>query len=277
MSRYKTLFLLILGILTLFIGRTLLATAYPMPRLAELFDAITVVGSIVVCVRGYRHLRKRDWVVAIALGALLGIGMCFATLFTPYPVFGMIKSNATHALLRGTFTTLATLGGLVIMRQGGPVQFTIADNVWRTSGKNILLGLLTGLPLAIVNVFALQLSQGRAISWQNPFTAMLDAVQPAIFEEVIYRFAFLGLLWLILRRSIPEQAPWLSGVLALLVHNFAHFDDLFLQAPLIALGMGSVMAVVWGLPPTILALRKDLESAVAFHWIQDVARFLTGF
>jgi hypothetical protein len=40
---------------------------------------------------------------------------------------------------------------------------------------------------------------------------------------------------------------------------------------------GAAMALLWGLPPTILALRRDLESAVAFHWIQDAARFLAGF
>ena len=107
--RYKTLFLLTLGILVVFIGRTLLATAYPVPRLAELFDTITVIGSIGVCAKECGVLYKRDWVVSIVLGLLVGTGMCFATLFAPYPVFGIIKSNTAHALLRGTFTTLATL------------------------------------------------------------------------------------------------------------------------------------------------------------------------
>jgi hypothetical protein len=41
--------------------------------------------------------------------------------------------------------------------------------------------------------------------------------------------------------------------------------------------MGLVMVLLWGVPPTILALRRDLESAIAFHWIQDAARFLAGF
>jgi len=60
-----------------------------------------------------------------------------------------------------------------------------------------------------------------------------------------------------------------------LAHNLMHFDDLWLQAPLTALGL--VMALIGGLPPTIPALRRDLESAIAFHWIQDVARFLEGY
>lgn len=63
----------------------------------------------------------------------------------------------------------------------------------------------------------------------------------------------------------------------MLVHNYSHFDDLFIQSPWAALGMGAVLALVWGVPPLILARRRGLESAIAFHWIQDVARFLAGF
>jgi hypothetical protein len=169
------------------------------------------------------------------------------------------------------------LGGLVIMHQGGPVQVSLAQGNLRKTLMSVLLGLAVGAPLAILNVFALQLTQGQAIAWQSPFAALLDAFQPAIVEEAVYRFAFLGLMWILMRRSMPGPAGWLAGLLALFAHNFMHFDDLWLQAPLTALGMGLVMALIWGLPPTILALRRDLESAIAFHWIQDAARFLAGF
>ena len=163
------------------------------------------------------------------------------------------------------------------MRLGGPVKLSLAYGEWRKSLGSILLGLAIGLPLAILNMFALQWTQGQPISWQNPLAALIDALQPAIIEEVVFRFAFLGLLWMCLRRSMPRQAPCLAGILSLLVHNFIHFDDLWLQAPLVALGMGTVMALLWGVPPTILVLRRDLESAIAFHWIQDALRFLAGF
>ena len=168
LSRYKTVFLLMLGILTIFIGRTLLATAYPAPRLSDIFEIITVIGSVAVCIRGYGYLKKSDWVVAIALGALVGVGMCFATLFTPYPAFGIVRSNPGHAMHRGIYAIGATLGGLVITRRGGPVQFHIANKVWRQSGKNIVFGLLIGLPLSILNVIALKLSEGKPLILAKP-------------------------------------------------------------------------------------------------------------
>ncbi|HNT76049.1 MAG TPA: hypothetical protein PKH77_13625 [Anaerolineae bacterium] len=57
----------------------------------------------------------------------------------------------------------------------------------------------------------------------------------------------------------------------------AHFDALLVQAPLAALGLGLGMAILWGLPPFFLARHRGIEAAIAFHWIQDVARFLAGF
>jgi hypothetical protein len=203
--------------------------------------------------------------------------MVFATLFSAYPFLGFVDSNTGQALIRGSFTAIATLGGLVIMRQDGPVQFHAANRNWKNAGRGILVGLAVGLPLAVLNVFALQVTQGHPIDWQNPLTALLDALQPVVVEEVIYRFALWGLFWLMLRKSLPERSVWLAGLLSMLVHNYSHFDDLFLQSPLMAIGMGAVLALFWGLPPLILARRRGLESAIAFHWVQDAARFLAGF
>ena len=44
-----------------------------------------------------------------------------------------------------------------------------------------------------------------------------------------------------------------------------------------AIGMGAVLALFWGLPVLILARRRGLELAIAFRWVQDAGHFLTGF
>lgn len=214
---------------------------------------------------------------ALILGAVIGVGMLYATLFSPYPFLGIIRDNIGQAWVRGLFTFLATLGGLAIMRQGGPLQLHAANGNWKDMSRGILIGLAIGLPLAVFNIFALQFTQRQPIQWQHPPSALLDALQPGITEEVIYRFTMWGLLWLVLRNDLPTQAVWASGLLATLIHGYAHFDDLFLQSPLLGLGMGALIILLWGLPPLILARRRGLESAIAFHWIQDVARFVTGF
>lgn len=277
MARNSVFVLLLAGILALFVGRTALAANGEPPRLNDLFTALTIIGSLALLLTGHRHLRPIDWLAGLGVGGVVGVTMAFATLFSPYPFFGIVRDAFGQALVRGICSAVALWSGLVVMRRGGPVQLRIAHREWGRVGKSVALGLAVGAPLAILNAFALRLTGGKAIEWQNPLAALLDALQPALVEEVIYRFALLGLFWLALRASQAERAGWLAGLLALLVHNFMHFDDLFLQAPLVALGMGLVMALLWGLPPTLLALRRDLESAIAFHWVQDVARFVVGF
>jgi hypothetical protein len=275
--KYTTLYLIIAALTAIFFMRTLLAPIVNMPRSFEIYDTLTVVGSLFVLLKGYRGLQQGDWTIALILGIVIGVEMKFTSLFSPYPFFGIVKANTGQAILRGAFTTIASLGGLAIMRQGGPVSFPLADGDWRRTRRSVLLGLGVGLPLAVINVFALQATQGHSIDWQSPLAALADAIQPAIVEEVVYRYALWGLLWLVLRPSLSEQSAWISGLLAMLVHNYSHFDDLFLQSPLAALGMGAVLALFWGLPPLLLARRKGLESAIAFHWIQDAARFFAGF
>lgn len=276
-TRYNTFFYLSAGILFIFVARTLLALRFPMPRLNDIFTVLTVAGSLVVLLKDLGQIKISDWLIAMGAGLLVGVTMYNATLFTPYDFLGIVRGNVAQALTRGVCTFIAMMGGLAIRRQGGCVRLSLTEGDIRKTFVSILIGLAIGLPLAILNVFALQFTQGQSTAWQNPLAALSDAIQPAFVEEIIYRFAFLGLMWKVLQKPMPQSANWQAGMLALFVHNFMHFDDLWFETPLVALGMGLVMALIWGLPPTFLALRRDLESAIAFHWIQDVARFLTGF
>ncbi len=276
-NKYTTLLLVIAAIITIFLARAVMASVIPAPRTFEIFDILAVAGASLVLLKSHRHLRRGDWTTALILGAVIGAGMLFATLFTPYPFLGIVHDNIGQAWVRGLFTFLATLGGLAIVRQGGPVQLHAANGNWKGMSRGILIGFFIGLPLAVFNVFALQFTQRQPIQWQHPPSALLDALQPGITEEVIYRFATWGLLWLVLRNDLPTQAVWVTGLLVTLIHGYAHFDDLFLQSPLTALGMGAIITLLWGLPPMLLARHQGLESAITFHWIQDVARFVAGF
>ena len=276
MGRWALLALLVGGLTVLFVARTLVARNGTSPRLFEIFDTLTVLASVPLLAVGRRSLTRADWLAGLGLGLVVGATMPFATLFNPYPFFGIVDDPRLHAVIQGSYTALAGLGGLVVMRWGGPVQVRLRAIEWRRALRSLAFGAVVGVPLAVLNVFANSLTQGRGVVWQSPLAAALDALQPGIAEEVIYRFAFLGLLWLVLRRAWPRQAPWLAGGLAILVHSYSHYSDLFVAQPLTALAMGAALGLIWGLPMTVLALRRDLESAIGFHWIQDALRFLAG-
>ena len=252
------------------------ALVRPVPQLFQVFDTLVLLASLGVLVRGYRHLRARDAWLALAVGALLG-ALVPTTGF--YPLLAWTVGGASDgrvALLHGTGVAIALLAGIVVLRRRGPVRLHAAGGAWKASLASLCIGAAIGLPLAVLNAYANTLTQGRSFVWQGSAFPLLEALEPGLVEEVVYRFALLGIVWLLLRPSWGRRAGWLAGAVVLLVHTFAHNGELLLTDPLMYLAFGSVLAVVWGVPLTLLALRRDLESAAGFHWVQDAARFLGG-
>jgi hypothetical protein len=253
-----------------------LAMVRPVPQLFQVLDTVVILASLVVLVRGYRLLRPLDLWLALAVGALLG-WLVPHTGF--YPLLAWTSAGAAEglvALMHGTGVAIALLGGIVVLRRGGPVRLQAARGAWKASLTSLGIGAAIGLPLAAINGYANTLVQGRPFVWQGSGFPLLEAMEPGLVEEVVYRLALLGIVWLLLRPSWGRRAPGLAGIVALLVHTFAHNGALLLTNPLMYLGFGTVLALVWGVPTTILALRRDLESAAGFHWVQDAVRFLGG-
>lgn len=276
--RWLTLFAATAAILMVFIIRTIMARAGTPPRLFDIFDTAISLASLGVVVVGWRTLSRTNWLISVGAGLLVAILLPLATLYSPYPFLEIVTDVRVRAVINGVMIVVTTLGGLVIMHWGGPITLQFASMGWRRAVRSLLFGVAVGLPFAILNGFANAWTQNRPITWQNPLAAAIDALHPAVLEEVIYRFAFLGLLWLLFRRDWPNRhAVVLSGLLALLTHTYSHYSELFVTQPLTALAMGAVMGLIWGIPPTLLAVRRDLESALSFHWIQDVIRFWLGF
>jgi hypothetical protein len=46
--------------------------------------------------------------------------------------------------------------------------------------------------------------------------------------------------------------------------------------PPMALVMVVVTSLLFGLPMALLAYKKDIETAIGFHWIIDAVRFALG-
>lgn len=275
-ARWLVLGAITAALVAVFVARTAVAHSGNPPRLFDLFNVLTVAGAGAIALAGRRLLQRRDWLVAAAAGLLIAATMPLTTLFNPYPFWGIAGSRIAQGVIRGVFVGVAALGGLAIMRRGGPVLVSAAGRGAGDAAKSLIFGAVLGIPLAVANMYANAWTQSRAFAWQSVPAAALDALQPALFEEVVYRLAFLGLLWLALKPFWGAKAVWLAGALSLLVHTYAHYDELFVSQPIVALIMGAALAVIWGMPMTVLAVRRDLESAIGFHWVQDALRFWAG-
>jgi hypothetical protein len=144
-------------------------------------------------------------------------------------------------------------------------------------GKSILLGILFAIPLAVINNLYFYLNAGT-IHWQNVFYSAFEALSPAIHEEIIFRFFVLALCLDLLKSSTsPRWATVIAVFLAVVPHSLNHLPDLFLENPVMGLMMLTVTSLLFGLPMAILQIKRNLETAIAFHWFIDFVRFLFGF
>jgi len=144
-------------------------------------------------------------------------------------------------------------------------------------GKSFGLGILFAIPLAIVNNLYFYFN-AHSVQWQNVFSSAFAAISPAIHEEVIFRFFVLALTMNILQSiTSPRYATVIAVVLGVVPHSLNHLPDLFLENPIMGLFMLAATSLLFGLPMAILQIRKNLETAIAFHWFIDFARFLFGF
>jgi hypothetical protein len=139
------------------------------------------------------------------------------------------------------------------------------------------MGILFALPLAALNNLYFYLNSG-SVQFKPLLASALEALSPAIHEEIIFRFFILALVLYLLRYHLPDRRVTAVAVfLAVIPHSLNHLPELFLQNPLMGLVMLIATSLLFGLPMALLQIKKDLGSAIAFHWFIDFARFWFGF
>ncbi len=271
--RWFALAALAIGVASIFIVRTTLARTGNPPQLFDIFNMLILLVSAVVVGLGYKSLTPRDWLVSLAVSTFLGLQVSFSSF---YPLISL-RDPIWTSLAHGGALALILLAGLAIARRGGPVVVLSAQGNGRGALKSFAAGTLIGLPFAAINAYAFSVMENRPLAWQPALREALNALQPGVGEEVVYRLALLGVIWLVFLKIWPGRAVLIAATFSLIIHNYAHFDALFRDQPLFALGYGALTGLVFGLPMTLLALRRDLETAAGFHWVVDFLRFLAGF
>ena len=143
--------------------------------------------------------------------------------------------------------------------------------------KNLLIGVALALPLAVLNNLYFYLNSGSFVI-QNIFVSALEALRPAIAEEVVFRYFILALCFSFFGQKEPGRWQMAAAVfLAVVPHSLNHLPVLFLQNPLMGIAMLLMTSLLFGLPMALLQVKRDLGSAIAFHWLIDFVRFLFGY
>ena len=187
-------------------------------------------------------------------------------------------------LLNVNFTTaVSTALPVIICYYGGCAYFSkcagreeVSRFDFKTYLKQICLGLCLALPFAAVNTAYFVLQGG--IQFISPLNAAVEALNPGISEEIIFRFAVLGFCSFYLKERMSECAYTVySCILMVIPHSLIHLPDAILESPASALFLFITTCLIFGLPMAVLMKKKGLRSAVAFHWCIDFMRFLFGY
>lgn len=143
--------------------------------------------------------------------------------------------------------------------------------------KSFLTGAVMAIPFALANTVYFFIAYGQADIGNFIYSAFL-ALQPAISEEVIFRFFLLAYGYNLLHHKVSKRFFTIYiYMLTIVPHSLIHLPDLFLEAPLSGIVMFLLTAVFFGFPMAYLMKRKNLQTAIGFHWFIDFIRFGAGF
>lgn len=225
---------------------------------------LTLVALLVLIVRR-QNIPMRVFLLGLTLGTISGVSH---SLHNP-DLSGSLKEGlgVLICLVAGTALFRGVRQGIVPAFQGS----------WKRVAGSTVVGIGLAIPLAVFNNFYFYMSAG-SIQVANWFYSAIEALSPAIHEEIIFRFFILALVYDLLKDMPPSR--WITAAalfLAVVPHSLNHLPDLFLQNPVMAMILLVATSLLFGLPMALLQVRRNLESAIAFHWFIDFARFLFGF
>jgi hypothetical protein len=206
---------------------------------------------------------------------VMGVGLVLGTVSAA--AHALHDPGLAWSLQEGFAVWVCFVAGALLFEQPGARTVRAFEQPPVRLGRSVLLGCLIAVPLAIINNLYFYLNAGT-VEFENLFRSALAALSPAIHEEVIFRYFVLAVVFHLLGPG-AARGPALVAALGLAVvpHSLNHLPDLFLENPAMGLAMLVATSLLFGLPMALLQVRRNLETAMAFHWFIDFARFWFGY
>jgi hypothetical protein len=254
------------------------------------FIALYLLNYLVPLDRYNYTTRLWEWtLLALSAGALLVIAIRWRsipiTAAQGGAVLGLISgwSYLLHstglrlAVIEGTAVWLTFMAGTALFRSLKEGAVPAFKPPFSGIARRIGLGILAAAPLVVVNNLFFYMQNG-APRFENIFVSAATALSPAIHEEAVFRYFVLAVCFTLLKGSThPRFAMAAALFMAVVPHSLLHFPDLFLQNPMMGVGMLVATSLLFGLPMALLQVKISFESAVAFHWFIDFLRFWFGY
>lgn len=229
------------------------------------WSEFALAGAAVAVLFTRRQVMVRPVVLAFVLASLSGASIYWRT-------HGMID-----AVQEGVIVFLTFLASVTLFQHNQGLTVSAFQSSPATFLRSVLFGVAAALPLAAINNLFFFITSGNIV-FTDGLRSALMALSPGISEEIIFRYFIIALCghWL---QSDSRQGLgfWAMILLTVVPHSLNHLPDLFLTDPAMAVFMLAATCFLFGLPMALLQAKKNLETAIAFHWFIDFARFLFGY
>ncbi len=258
--------------------------------MALAFAALYLLNYLVPLGNSNYTTRIWDWTeLALAAGALVVIAFCWravrGSMVWMGAALGVISGlsyfvddrSVRGAITEGIAVWLTMVAGAVLFQSLKERAVTAFQTPLAGIARGIGFGILLAVPLAVVNNLFFFLQNG-APRFQNILFSAAEALSPGIHEEAVFRYFVLAACFTLLQGSQrPRLAMAAAVTMAVVPHSLLHLPDLFLTNPLMAVGMLVATSLLFGLPMALLQIKRSYETAAAFHWFIDFARFIFGY
>ena len=245
-------------VLVILICFALGAVAHPQ---LVLILALTIVSLALIA----RHRSRLTWRMG-AIGLAIGAGAILLTWAT----------NGADPYMMGYLATMPILfmGGALLAETAGLGRVRLLEGDGRGAWQGFLLGAVLSLPPALLNLLG---GAYRGDTHIQHFWDSLAALVPGVSEEVWARLLLTTLIYGLLRpvtNPRPRRALSAAILIAALTHSLAHLPTLAILSPA---GLGYiVVGLAYGVPMGLLYAKRDLETAVGYHFFIDFLRFLAA-
>jgi hypothetical protein len=227
-----------------------------------LLFALPVVAAIILAILRPR-LARREVLYALGLALVAGVaGLGAGWVTLPPVVWGPLQVAlvltgllAGWGMLRHVGLLQAGIGGSRFLREGLPSAL-----------RGFVQGMLIAMPWALSIVV---LGGSNDDSWVHSWWQPVLAIQPGIAEEAWGRVLLIPLLFLILRR-VGRVRVALTASVFIMAYWFAYLHT---SDGLSAVVSTVMIGTLYSLPVSYLWLRRDLETAIGFHFWQDFVRY----
>lgn len=239
-------FILLWGIFAIFFVLYLSFSVLLWPVLLVWASALSVYTLL-----NYGRPQPKQVGVSLALALAAAISTSVASRSLSAGVALVFASTLVCSM--AMFGVHGSVGGFAIIRGGGKGAVLVS----------IVVGLVVGVSLGVVNcLFGMS---NAPIAPSLSMDKLIASLSPAIMEEVVCRAAFMVFCLATYGRDRSRPQALTMRFMMVVPHTLAHQYGLVESA---------VLALLFGLPFTVLQRRRDVASAMIAHGLVDLMRFV---